>query len=844
MDKYEILRQYFGYNTFRPLQEEVIDHTLCGGSSLVLMPTGGGKSLCFQVAALMMKGVTVVVSPLISLMKDQVDAARAAGIPAEALNSAADAALTREVMQRTAEGRVKLLYMSPERAMSDIDSFLRYLPISLFAIDEAHCISTWGHDFRPEYIQLGRLRKAFPNVPIMALTATADRLTRADVLEQLHIPDARTFVASFDRPNISLDVRRGYTERERIKEIVDLAKKHTRESGIVYCLSRKTSEKVCQRLCEEGVSAGVYHAGMDTAHRQLVQDEFVADHLQVVCATIAFGMGIDKSNVRFVVHFNMPKSIENYYQEVGRGGRDGLPCETILFYNLQDVVTLRHFAEESGQRDVSVEKLRRMQEYAEAVVCRRRILLNYFGEPSDSDCHNCDVCHHPPQTFDGTVAVQKALSGILRTGQHVGFSTLIDILKGTSSEEVVAHGYQQLKTFGAGMDVPARMWHDFLLQMLQQGFIEIAYDEDRHLRVTTLGNEVLRGERQAPLSIVEHDVSKRQRHSDGKAVNNKKPKTRHEPRQRKPLPHLPSDPLALAPGSTLEQAHPDSEAMASESLTDDSLFTHLKTLRAQIAEREGVAPHNVLSDRSLLSVAQTMPAYVETFAQLEGIGRHRVAAYGDEFVSAVREYMESKGIPLPDPPAKPVRPPRNYFIINGTRYDVDSDIWDAIPWRDVVKDIRDRAYWNYRAEQRLDLAVYIPLGTLNRQRVVDTLCHILAEAYHLPTDAKGGVVSLPLKVDYDSAGNIVQLPEGSFDTLLAQLRDFIVDKGRYPFLDAPRQEASLRKWFREVGHGLIDITDEQRKQFTALNDEFAAFPKSRAQLEKNNGTSTTNSTDH
>ena len=625
MDR-EILRQklksYFGYDTFRPMQEEIILHTVGGGDSLVLMPTGGGKSLCFQISALVMEGMAVIVSPLISLMKDQVGALKANGIAAEYLNSSNDEGLNREIINRCLEGRIKLLYISPERLVGGMMQLLQQAHVALFAIDEAHCISSWGHDFRPDYTQLGGLRELFPDVPIMALTATADKITKQDILKQMNIEDARTFIGSFDRPNLSLDVKRGYSAREKLRSIVELIRRHPGESGIIYCMARKMTETLAGKLQKEGFAVGVYHAGMPNSERDRVQDDFVADRIQVICATIAFGMGIDKSNVRFVVHYNMPKSIESFYQEIGRGGRDGLPCETVLYYNLGDIITLRKFADESGQREINLEKLQRMQEYAEAQVCRRRILLNYFGETSDKGCGNCDVCHTPPQTFDGTIIVQKALSAIMRTGEQIGFTVTIDILRGSMSPEVVSHQYNQLKTFAAGRDIPYRDWHDYLLQMLQMGFIEIAYDQrwvgatagiDRHIHVTELGKEVLYGKRTVQLAVISReDFSVKARRQ----------------RQRE------------------ESQRAFETVGASENM---ELFNRLKEVRKRIADEHQWPAYVVLSDRSLHLLATEKPTTLFAFGNTFGIGEHKRDSFGAQFIDVIKEYAPAQeGLPFPE----------------------------------------------------------------------------------------------------------------------------------------------------------------------------------------------------
>ena len=607
MDIFEVLKRHFGYDSFRPNQEEIIRHVMAGHDALVLMPTGGGKSICYQIPALALPGITIVISPLLSLMKDQVETLKANGIEAEALNSGNDSTADMLIRRKCLSGRVKLLYISPEKLLAEMGYLLRHLQISLFAIDEAHCISQWGHDFRPEYTQLGVLRENFPDTPVMALTATADKITRHDIIEQLKLKDAREFIASFDRPNLSLSVKRGYKAAEKMHFILNFIKARPREAGIIYCLSRKTTEKLAADLRLRGINAASYHAGMSTLERNQTQEYFKNDQLLVVCATIAFGMGIDKSNVRWVIHYNMPKSIESFYQEIGRAGRDGAPADTILFYSLADIVQLTEFARQSGQQAINMDKLRRMQEYAESSVCRRRILLNCFSEQSGEDCGNCDICENPPQHFDGTKYVQMALSAIRRTDDSIRISTVIEILKGMHSPTVERYHYNELKTFGVGKDITTNDWQDYLLQMLQMGFIEIAYNEGHKVKITPLGEDVLYGRRQTQLCVIDHSA---------KETPKKKPRLRLE---------IPTVTIPGLPPTT--------------GIEDPKLFEALRSLRATCAAEEGFPPYIVFNDKVLHSLATIKPTTLEQFGNIAGIGEHKKQKYGNRFIAIIQKYV-------------------------------------------------------------------------------------------------------------------------------------------------------------------------------------------------------------
>lgn len=595
---HEYLKQYFGYDTFRPLQLEAIAQIQAGNDVMLVMPTGGGKSVCFQLPSLLLKKTVVVVSPLIALMKDQVDGLRANGFIAAALNSSNSAVQDREVIDLCLSGKLNLLYLSPERLLSET-SLLSQMDIGMFAIDEAHCISSWGHDFRPEYTRLKVLKDIFSGIPVMALTATADKITRKDIADQLGLVNPVTFIASFNRPNLSLNVRSGINSRDKYREIIRFTGRHPEESGIIYCLSRKETEKMADILLNAGVSCKYYHAGMDSESRQLVQDEFINDKIQVIVATIAFGLGINKPDVRWVIHNNLPKNIESYYQEIGRGGRDGLPAEAILFYSTGDLFMLRQFAEDSRQRELNLEKLQRMQHFAEADVCRRRILITYFGEPFEENCGNCDVCRNPREHFDGTILTQKAVSALLRMGDKAGSHMLIDVLRGSRKAEIIEKKFDKLKTYGAGADISYTGWQAYILQLLNLGVFEIAYDEGFTLRTTAYGRAIAHGEKHIQL-------------------------------------------VKTSAFDIVLSKHPKRGLVAPESekyvTPKEHLRDLLRLLRRRLSVEDQVPPYIIFNDATLDDLVENQPADSFQLLDITGISTYKADKYGAAILEIIQAH--------------------------------------------------------------------------------------------------------------------------------------------------------------------------------------------------------------
>ena len=581
------LKSYFGYDSFRLNQEKIIDDILAKKDLLAIMPTGGGKSLCFQLPALLLEGTAIVVSPLIALMKDQVDALKANGIAAEFYNSTQEQSEREKVLSDLMKGELKLLYISPE-TLPIIQSYFNRVTISLIAIDEAHCISSWGHDFRPAYTELGTLKRLFPTTPILGFTATADHATQDDILNQLNIPNAKKHVSSFDRKNLYLEVRPG---KDRLKQILEFLESKTNESGIIYCLSRKGTETVAKKLIDKGYKAQAYHAGMPTSERNQIQEDFLNDRTPIIVATIAFGMGIDKSNVRWVIHYNMPKNIESYYQEIGRGGRDGLPAHTLLFYSFSDVMQLRQFLNGTPTEEFQLAKLERMQQFSEALSCRRKVLLGYFGEFFTENCGNCDVCKTPPKYFDGTILSKKVCSAVARLKEKEALGMVVEVLRGAKTTAVLDKGYQNIKTYGQASDVSWLELQQYIVQMINQGILEIRFHENGRLLLTPLARKVLFENEQVKLAKVK---SKEERTKKVRVVSSK----------------------------------------------SNGLFEKLRVLRQQIASEENVPAYIVFSDAALKDMEVILPKNNDEFIQVSGVGEAKRKKYGDRFLAAIKTHLE------------------------------------------------------------------------------------------------------------------------------------------------------------------------------------------------------------
>ncbi|MDA9308940.1 DNA helicase RecQ [Flavobacteriaceae bacterium] len=594
-DIHQLLKTHFGYDSFRPNQLEIIQHVLSGKDTLAIMPTGGGKSLCYQLPALAQQGVAIVISPLIALMKDQVDALKGNGVSAAFYNSSQDQQTQQDILESLMAGTLKLLYVAPE-SIWGITNYLEKSIISLIAVDEAHCISSWGHDFRPAYTQLKRLQLEFPGAPIIALTATADKATQEDIVNQLGVPKATKFISSFDRPNLYLDVRPG---QQRLQQIFKFLGSRGLQSGIIYCLSRKNTETLAAKLKAKGYDAKAYHAGLTPELRSSIQEDFINDRTPIIVATVAFGMGIDKSNVRWVIHYNMPKNIEGYYQEIGRGGRDGLKAHALLFYSYADVMQLRKFAEGTQTQEIQIAKLERMQQFAEALSCRRKALLNYFGEFITEDCGNCDICKNPPTYFDGTLIAQKICSAVVRLQEKEALGLVIDVLRGSNNQQVFEKGYQHIKTFGAARDISWRDLQQYIIQLLNQGVLEIWFHQGGRLLLTSQAKQILFEGKQIKLATLSKQQAKTKEVKETIAVKTKE------------------------------------------------LFEKLRVLRAVYAKDMGVPAYVIFSDASLKDMEQKKPTTMEGFSKISGVGKAKLEKYAAAFIKIIAKHQDGNATKLP-----------------------------------------------------------------------------------------------------------------------------------------------------------------------------------------------------
>ncbi|MCY7375330.1 MAG: DNA helicase RecQ [Pyrinomonadaceae bacterium] len=670
----EILKHQFGYDSFRMNQQAAIETVLAKKDCVVLMPTGGGKSLCYQIPALMLDGLTVVISPLIALMKDQVDALRNNGVEAAFLNSTQTGREQTEVFQRVRNGELKLLYIAPERLLQPGDQFIDFLQsinVSLFAIDEAHCISSWGHDFRPEYIQLGKLKRFFPEVPLIALTATADKLVRQDIFERLNVKNAELFLSSFNRPNIYYRVEAKRNSYARLLEYLETRRD---ESGIIYCLSRNSTDSLAADLRDEGFNALSYHAGLDKATRDKHQELFLKDETKIIVATIAFGMGIDKSNVRFVVHVDLPKNIESYYQETGRAGRDGLQSEALLFFSWADVIKLKGFAEVEGnksQTEIMLKKLNTMGAFGDLKTCRRKFLLNYFSEDAaDEKCGNCDNCNTTFEMFDGTILAQKALSAVARTGQRMSLGYLIDFLRG-SQAKTIWDSHKTLKTYGVGADISKNNWFDYFKDLIAQGFLKQAENQYLTIVLTEKSEDVLKGNVRVELFKV-----------------------------------------------TIKEEKKASLVPENAPTYFQDLFDELKRVRTTFAKTENVPPYVVFSDATLVEMAAYLPLNQDEMRKISGVGDLKLQKYGVDFLEVIKDYCDLNNLESRINLKSPKREPKKRTKRDADGIDTYNTTLDMFNSGLSVSDIAETRSLA-KSTIEMHLVRFIQSGEVNLEDLVD-----------------------------------------------------------------------------------------------------------------------------